>query len=195
MKRGKNGGERSSLRDSRGRRFRPSLPTADDAKRLLWRRPNVLLLCAVGICLTYLAFFPAVIYSGRRQFDARSIRIANHRTRLHRYPIAGTGENWTLWPLYYSSWYPLLSIVALPPVAAEYRQPSPGSAAALCGRHFRPYAFTAFHRRDRIAGGDARPAPRRHLPRSDNRVARLRLRHRRDSLQPGLLRRTLCSGC
>jgi hypothetical protein len=81
-----------------------------------WRRPNVLLLCAVGICLTYLAFFPAVIYpvDGNSMLAVSESLITGHGFTV---PIAGLGKIGR-YGMYYSSWYPLLSIVALPPVAA-----------------------------------------------------------------------------
>jgi len=81
-----------------------------------WRGPNVPLLCAAGICLTYLAFFPAVIYpvDGNSMLAVSESLITGHGFTV---PVAGLGAIGRH-GMYYSSWYPLLSIVALPPVAA-----------------------------------------------------------------------------
>jgi len=70
--------------------------------------------CAIGIWLVYAAFFPAVIYS----VDGNSM-VAVSESLV-------TGHGFTVLPslgvlgrhgCYYSIWYPLLSILALPPVA------------------------------------------------------------------------------
>ncbi|HVA84537.1 MAG TPA: hypothetical protein VNF28_06515 [Candidatus Binataceae bacterium] len=81
-----------------------------------WRRPHAGLLCAVGICLTYLAFFPAAIYpvDGNSMLAVSESLITGHGFTV---PIAGLGVVGRH-GMYYSSWYPLLSIVALPQVAA-----------------------------------------------------------------------------
>lgn len=76
---------------------------------------NALLRCAIGVCLVYAAFFPAVIYAP----DGNSmVAVSESLTTGHgfRVPIAGLGAVGRH-GLYYSMWYPLLSILALPPVA------------------------------------------------------------------------------
>jgi len=76
---------------------------------------NTLLRCAIGVCLFYAAFFPAVIYSvdGNSMVAVSESLVAGHGFTV---PVLGLG---TLGRhgLYYSMWYPLLSILALPPVA------------------------------------------------------------------------------
>ena len=76
---------------------------------------NTPLLCAIGICLVYAAFFPAVIYS----VDGNSmVAVAESLVTKHSFtvPIPGLGAIGRH-GLYYSMWYPLMSILALPPVA------------------------------------------------------------------------------
>ena len=76
---------------------------------------NTPLLCAIGICLVYAAFFPAVIYS----VDGNSmVAVAESLVTKHGFtvPIPGLGAIGRH-GLYYSMWYPLMSILALPPVA------------------------------------------------------------------------------
>jgi hypothetical protein len=88
-----------------------SLPMMRKASQ---RKPHVFLLCAVGICLTYLAFFPAVIYpvDGNSMLAVSESLITRHSFAV---PIAGLGA--TGRDGLYSSWYPLLSIIALPLVS------------------------------------------------------------------------------
>jgi hypothetical protein len=76
------------------------------------RRVQPPLLCAVGICLAYLAFFPAVIYS----VDCNSmVAVSESLLTGHGFavPIVGLGAIGRH-GVFYSSWYPLLSIIALP---------------------------------------------------------------------------------
>jgi len=76
---------------------------------------NTLLLCAIGICLVYAAFFPAVIYAP----DGNSmVAVSESLATGHGFtvPIPGLGTIGRH-GLYYSMWYPLLSVLALPPVA------------------------------------------------------------------------------
>jgi hypothetical protein len=76
------------------------------------RKVPTLLLCAVGICLVYLSFFPAVIYSvdGNSMVAVSESLLAGHGFAV---PIVGLGAIGRH-GVYYSSWYPLLSIIALP---------------------------------------------------------------------------------
>ncbi len=80
------------------------------------RTPNVPLLCAAGICLAYLAFFPAVIYpvDGNSMLAVAESLITGHGFTVPAAGLGAIGRH----GMYYSSWYPLLSILALPPVAA-----------------------------------------------------------------------------
>jgi Gpi18-like mannosyltransferase len=76
---------------------------------------NTLLLCAIGICLVCAAFLSAVIYSvdGNSMVVVSESLVAGHGFTV---PIAGLdaiGRH----DLYYSMWCPLMSILALPPVA------------------------------------------------------------------------------
>ncbi|HVB82197.1 MAG TPA: hypothetical protein VNE82_19875 [Candidatus Binataceae bacterium] len=71
--------------------------------------------CAIGVCLVYAAFFPVVIYS----VDGNSmVAVAESLVTGHGFtvPISGLGVIGRH-GLYYSSWYPLLSVLASPPVA------------------------------------------------------------------------------
>jgi hypothetical protein len=79
------------------------------------RRLQAPLLCAVGICLVYLAFFPAVIYSvdGNSMIAVSESLVTGHGFAV---PIAGLGVIGRH-GVYYSRWYPLLSILVLPLVA------------------------------------------------------------------------------
>ena len=76
---------------------------------------NTLLLCAIGICLVCEAFFAAVICS----VDGNSMVAVSESLVAGRWstvPTAGLGAIGRH-GLYYSMWYPLMSILALPPVA------------------------------------------------------------------------------
>src|SRR5262249_15980654 len=84
--------------------------------RTLSRRAvNSLLLCAIGVCLFYAEFFPAVIYSvdGNSMVAVTESMITGHGATV---PIPGLGALGRH-GLYYSIWYPLLSVLAVPPVA------------------------------------------------------------------------------
>jgi len=76
------------------------------------RRLQPLLLCAVGICLVYLAFFPAVIYSvdGNSMVAVSESLLTGHGFAVPTVGLGTIGRR----GVYYSSWYPLLSIMALP---------------------------------------------------------------------------------
>ncbi len=76
---------------------------------------NDLLLCAIGAGLVLAAFFPALIYS----VDGNSmIAVAESLATGHGFtvPSAGLGAPGRC-GFYYSKWYPLLSVLAAPPVA------------------------------------------------------------------------------
>jgi hypothetical protein len=76
------------------------------------RSQQIPLLCAAGICLVYLAFFPAVIYSmdGNSMIAVSESLVTGHGFAV---PVAGLGVIGRH-GVYYSRWYPLLSILALP---------------------------------------------------------------------------------
>lgn len=79
------------------------------------RAVDTFLLCAIGICLVYAAFFPAVIYSvdGNSMIAVSESLVTGHGFTV---PIRGLGTPGR-YGLYYSMWYPLLSMLASPPVA------------------------------------------------------------------------------
>ena len=76
---------------------------------------NTPLLCAVGICLIYFAFFPAVIYpiDGNSMLAVSESLVTGHGVTVPVLGLGAIGRH----GLYYSSWYPLLSVIALPAVA------------------------------------------------------------------------------
>ena len=70
--------------------------------------------CAIGICLVYAAFFPAVIYS----VDGNSmVAVSESLVTGHGFTVPPSLGALGRHGFYYSIWYPLLSILALPPVA------------------------------------------------------------------------------
>jgi Gpi18-like mannosyltransferase len=74
------------------------------------RGAEILPLCAAGIFLVYLAFFPAVIYSvdGNSMIAVSESLVTGHGFAV---PIAGLGVIGRQ-GVFYSRWYPLLSILA-----------------------------------------------------------------------------------
>jgi hypothetical protein len=74
------------------------------------RGAEILPLCAAGIFLVYLAFFPAVIYSvdGNSMIAVSESLVTGHGFAV---PIAGLGVIGCQ-GVFYSRWYPLLSILA-----------------------------------------------------------------------------------
>ncbi|MGH7915068.1 MAG: glycosyltransferase family 39 protein [Candidatus Binataceae bacterium] len=76
---------------------------------------NTPLLCAIGVCLVYAAFFPAAIYSvdGNSMLAVSESLITRHSFTVPTSGLGAIGRH----GFYYSMWYPLLSILALPPVA------------------------------------------------------------------------------
>ena len=78
-------------------------------------RSRSFLRCAVGILLIDLAFFPAVIYSvdGNSMVAVAESLVTGHGFTVPLIGLGAAGRN----GLFYSIWYPLLSILALPPVA------------------------------------------------------------------------------
>ncbi len=84
-------------------------------QQIAWGKASALILCAAGICLFYFAFSPAVIYpiDGNSMLAVAESLITRHSFAV---PISGLGTIGRH-GLYYSRWYPLLSIIALPPVA------------------------------------------------------------------------------
>jgi hypothetical protein len=79
------------------------------------RRLQIPLLCAIGTYLVYLAFFPAVIYSidGNSMIAVSESLVTGHGFAVPSPGLGAIGRHGT----YYSSWYPLLSIIALPLVS------------------------------------------------------------------------------
>ena len=70
--------------------------------------------CTIGIWLVYAAFFPAVIYS----VDGNSmVAVSESLVTGHGFTVAPSLGALGRHGFYYSIWYPLLSILALPPVA------------------------------------------------------------------------------
>jgi hypothetical protein len=84
-------------------------------RKVRLRKANAPLLCAAGIYLAYLAFFPAVIYpvDGNSMLAVCESLITRHDFTVPTSSLGMIGRH----GLYYSSWYPLLSILALPPVS------------------------------------------------------------------------------
>ncbi|HLK85074.1 MAG TPA: hypothetical protein VKT27_01085 [Candidatus Binataceae bacterium] len=76
---------------------------------------NDLLLCAIGAGLVLAAFFPALVYS----VDGNSmIAVAESLATGHGFSVASAGLGAPgRCGLYYSKWYPLLSVLAAPPAA------------------------------------------------------------------------------
>jgi Gpi18-like mannosyltransferase len=75
---------------------------------------NALACCAIGVCLVYAAFFPAVIYSvdGNSMVAVAESLITGHGFTVPTRLLGTPGRDGS----YYSMWYPLLSILASPPV-------------------------------------------------------------------------------
>jgi hypothetical protein len=78
-------------------------------------RANTLLLCAIGSGLVYAAFFPAVIYSvdGNSMVAVAESLVTGHGFTVPTFGLGAIGRH----GLYYSIWYPLISILGTPLVA------------------------------------------------------------------------------
>jgi hypothetical protein len=74
-----------------------------------------IVLCGIGICLVYAAFFPAVIYSvdGNSMVAVSESLVTGNGVTVPILRLGAIGRH----RLYYSMWYPLLSILASPAVA------------------------------------------------------------------------------
>ncbi len=149
------------------------------------RGAQILPLCAAGIFLVYLAFFPAVIYSvdGNSMIAVSESLVTGHGFAV---PIAGLGVIGRQ-GAFYSRWYPLLSILALPFVGvAIFASHHLGLPQHYVAALFAVTLSPILRGRQRNDGGDARSALGRHHPRRDACGARLCFRHDCSGLQPAI---------
>lgn len=87
----------------------PSVPNEDDSRRLLWA-------LVLGFALVYLAFLPPGIYSvdGNSMLGVAESIVTRHSIAVSSPDLGTPGPDGNL----YSNWYPLLSFLAVAPVAA-----------------------------------------------------------------------------
>lgn len=84
-------------------------------RQFLRGRANIFLLCAIGSGLVYAAFFPAVIYSvdGNSMVAVAESLVTGHGFTVPTFALGVIGRH----GVYYSIWYPLMSLLAVPLVA------------------------------------------------------------------------------